>query len=108
MRASAKLATNSTTCRDRRVVNTSLNPSASYHCISVKNQTIGLAKKKMRTARPNSPAPTQKRRGGRGNRISRGSNGPPRSNGSNGRYRGGHRCGGLKGSVDRQTPGVFL
>src|SRR2546425_7311357 len=90
MNASAKLPMNSATCSDRRVVKTSLNPSESYHCISVSNQTIGLAKKKIRMARPNRPAPIQKRRGGRGMRSSRPSNGPPRSNGSNGRYRRGH------------------
>src|SRR2546428_5565315 len=89
MNASAKLPMNSATCSDRRVVKTSLNPSESYHCISVSNQTIGLAKKKIRMARPNRPAPIQKRRGGRGVRRSRPSNGPPRSNGSNGRYRRG-------------------
>src|ERR1700682_5303378 len=52
------------------------------------NQTIGLERKKSRNAKPNIPKPPQKRRGGRGTRISRApSNGPPRSNGSNGRER---------------------
>src|SRR5260370_11226713 len=87
MNASARLPANSATCSVRRVVNTSLNPSESYHCSSVNSQTTGLAKKKISRARPNSAAPIQKRRGGRGIRSSRPSSGPPRSNGSNGRYR---------------------
>src|SRR5712664_4085743 len=87
MKASRKPLMRSATCKEKRVVNTSLKPSASYHWSSVKNQTIGLAMKKISSARPKSPSPTQKRRGGRGIRISRASNGPPRSNGSNGRYR---------------------
>src|SRR5712664_3071188 len=87
MKASAKPPMRRATCKEKRVVKTSLKPSESYHCSSVKNHTIGLAMKKIRSARPKSPRPTQKRRGGRGIRISRASNGPPRSNGSKGRYR---------------------
>src|SRR6266704_4511364 len=87
MNASARLPANSATCSVRRVVNTSLNPSESYHCSSVISQTTGLAKKKIRRATANSATPIQKRRGGRGIRSSRPSSGPPRSNGSNGRYR---------------------
>src|SRR5712692_9996369 len=87
MKASANPPMSRATCKEKRVVKTSLKPSESYHCSSVKNHTIGLAMKKITSARPKSPRPTQKRRGGRGIRISRGSNGPPRSNGSNGRYR---------------------
>src|SRR5712692_569469 len=87
MKASANPPMTSPTCKETRVVNTSLKPRESYHCCSVKNQTIGLAMKKISSARPKRPTPTQKRRGGRGIRISRASKGPPRSNGSNGRYR---------------------
>src|SRR6266567_181103 len=87
MKESAKLPMKSATCIDRRVVKTSRNPSESYHSDSVKNQTIGLARKKMSSAAMKRAAPTQKRRGGRGSRISRPSSGPPRSKGSNGRYR---------------------
>jgi len=81
----ARLPMTSQACSATFVVKTSLKPSASYHCRSVMNQTIGLERKKMRMATPKSAAPTQKRRGGRGTRMSRApSNGPPRSNGSNG------------------------
>src|SRR2546425_12900650 len=89
MKASAKPPMRRATCKEKRVVKTSLKPSESYHCSSVKNHTIGLAMKKITSASPKSPRPTQKRRGGRGIRISRASNGPPRSNGSKGRYRRG-------------------
>src|ERR1700686_2491292 len=46
---------------------------------------IGLARTKIRNARPKRAAPNQNRRGGRGIRISLApSKGPPRSNGSKG------------------------
>src|SRR2546428_11530853 len=90
MNASAKLPMNSATCSDRRVVKTSLNPSESYHCISVSNQTIGLAKKKIRMARPNRPAPIQKRRGGGGVGSPGPSKGPAGAHRSNRPQPGGH------------------